>query len=71
MTKRRTRNRNPEAIELARNQRAIANEFANDVWQFVRDRRCCDEKFRRVYVIEPYLVDCCCTGLKSNRDSDY
>jgi very-short-patch-repair endonuclease len=56
--------RNPEATQFARNQRATANEFAQDVWQMVRSRRCCGEKFRREYVIEPYTVDFCCIALK-------
>ena len=64
MKKPRLPRRNPEAIEFARNQRATANEFASDVWQFVRDRRCCGEKFRREHVIEPYTVDFCCVTLK-------
>ena len=64
MAKRPRRKRNPEATEFARNQRATANEFANDVWQMIRDRRCCGEKFRREYRIEPFTVDFCCVALK-------
>ena len=61
--KRRPR-RNPETIEFARDQRARANEFAADVWQMVRDRRCRGQKFRREYPIPPYTVDFCCVALK-------
>ena len=64
MAKRQTRKRNLEATEFARDQRAAANEFASDVWQMVRNRRCCSEKFRREFVIEPYTVDFCCIALK-------
>ncbi len=64
MVKRQTRKRNPEATEFARNQRKTANEFANDVWQMVRNRRCCGVKFRREFRIAPYTVDFCCVELK-------
>ena len=41
-----------------------ANEFAQDVWQMVRNRRCRGQKFRREYPIPPYTVDFCCVALK-------
>ncbi len=56
--------RSPEAIAFARNQRATANEFAQDVWQMVRGRRCRNQKFRREYPIPPYTADFCCVELK-------
>ena len=56
--------RDPEAIAFARDQRATANEFAQDVWQMVRNRRCRVRKFRREYPIPPYTVDFCCVALK-------
>ena len=56
--------RDPEAIAFARDQRARANEFAKDVWQMVRNRRCRGQKFRREYPIPPYTVDFCCVTLK-------
>ena len=56
--------RNPEAIAFARFQRATANEFARDVWQILRNRRCCREKFRREYSIRPFTVDFRCVALK-------
>ncbi|PAY16102.1 DNA methyltransferase [Rhodopirellula sp. SM50] len=62
-TNRRAR-RDPEAISFARNQRARANEFAQDVWQMLRNRRCRNQKFRREYPIAPYTVDFCCVDLK-------
>lgn len=59
------RRRNPEATAFARDQRATAKEFARDVWQMVRNRRCRGEKFRRKYSIGPYTVDFGCVALKS------
>ena len=56
--------RDPEAIAFARDQRARTNEFAHDVWQMVRGRRCRGQKFRREYPIPPYTVDFCCVALK-------
>jgi len=56
--------RDPEAIAFARDQRTTANEFAQDVWQMLRDRRCRNLKFRREYPIPPYTVDFCCLALK-------
>ena len=58
------RRRNPEATAFARDQRAMANEFARDVWQMVRNRLCGGAKFRREYTIGPYTVDFCCIALK-------
>ena len=56
--------RDPEAVAFSRDQRARANEFARDVWQMVRDRRCRGQKFCREYSIPPYTVDFCCVALK-------
>jgi very-short-patch-repair endonuclease len=56
--------RSPEAIDFARSQRATANEFARTVWQFVRNRQICNQKFRREYPIPPYTADFCCIELK-------
>ena len=56
--------RDHDAIRFARDQRATANEFAQDVWQLVRNRRCRNQKFRREYPIPPYTVDFCCVALK-------
>jgi very-short-patch-repair endonuclease len=41
-----------------------ANEFANTVWQWVRNRRIANQKFRREYPIPPYTTDFCCVELK-------
>ena len=64
MSKRKPRRRNPEATQFAREQRATSNDFARLVWQMVRNRGCCGEKFRREYPIAPYTVDFCCVALK-------
>ena len=60
----RSRTRSPEAIEFARAERATANEFAKTVWQWVRNRRIGNQKFRREYPIPPYTADFCCVELK-------
>jgi len=64
VAKRLKRHRNSAANEFARIQRATANEFACVVWQLLRNRGCCGEKFRREVVIEPFTVDFCCVALK-------
>ena len=56
--------RDPEAIEFARDQRATANEFSRTVWQWVRNRQVCRQKFRREYPLPPYTADFCCVELK-------
>jgi len=56
--------RDPDAIAFARDQRAHGNEFAHDVWQMLRNRRCRGQKFRREHPIPPYTVDFCCVALK-------
>jgi very-short-patch-repair endonuclease len=56
--------RDPDAIAFARDQRARANEFAQDAWQMLRNRRCRNQKFRRECPIPPYTVDFCCVALK-------
>ncbi len=60
----RSRARSPETIEFARAERAAANEFARTVWQWVRNRQICNQKFRREYAIPPYTADFCCIELK-------
>jgi very-short-patch-repair endonuclease len=60
----RSRARSPEAIAFARSQRATANEFTRTVWQWVRNRQICNQKFRREYPIPPYTADFCCVELK-------
>ena len=45
--------RDPDAVAFSRDQRQQANEFANLVWEMVRNRRCRAQKFRREYPIPP------------------
>ena len=56
--------REHDAIQFARHQRATANEFAQAVWQMLRNRYCRDQKFRREYPVPSYTVDFCCIALK-------
>ena len=41
----------------------MANEFVSIVWQWIRNRQCCKQKFRREYPIPPYTVDFCCVEI--------
>ncbi|QEG43055.1 endonuclease domain-containing protein [Roseimaritima ulvae] len=54
----------PDATAFAREQRHRANEFAEALWQLLRNRQCGHKKFRREYPILPYTVDFCCVELK-------
>lgn len=56
--------RSAEAIQFARDQRSTANEFAQTVWQWIRNRQICNQKFRREFSIPPYTADFCCVELK-------
>jgi very-short-patch-repair endonuclease len=60
----RSRARSEEAIEFARDQRARANEYTQTVWQWIRNRQLCRQKFRREYPVTPYTADFCCVELK-------
>ncbi|MCC6508416.1 MAG: DUF559 domain-containing protein [Pirellulaceae bacterium] len=62
MTRRKTRSK--EATEFARSQRKGANEFAWTVWQWLRNRNCHGQKFRREVPVGPYTADFCCIELK-------
>ena len=56
--------RTPEAIKFARDQRTTANEFAQTVWQWIRNRQICGQKFRREFPLPPYTADFCCVEIK-------
>ena len=56
--------RDEEALVFARDERGRANEFAQAVWQIVRNRQCRRQKFRREYPLPPYTADFCCVALK-------
>lgn len=62
MTRRKARSE--AATEFARDQRRGANEFAWTVWQWLRNRQCHGQKFRREVPIGPYTADFCCLELK-------
>ncbi len=55
--------RDQDAIQFARHQRATANEFSQAVWQMLRNRYCRGQKFRREYAVPPYTVDFRCVAL--------
>ena len=56
--------RSEESIKFAKSQRQTSNEFASTVWQWIRNRQCSNQKFRREFPIPPYFVDFCCVELK-------
>ena len=56
--------RSEEATQFAKLQRQGANEFAWTVWQWLRNRQCHQQKFRREVPIGPYTADFCCVELK-------
>ncbi len=60
----RSSSRSEESIEFARAQRQGANEFAWTVWQWLRNRSCQRQKFRREFPIGPYTADFGCVELK-------
>jgi very-short-patch-repair endonuclease len=60
----RSESRAEDPIEFARSQRTFSNEFAANMWQQLRNRRCEGMKFRREFPIPPYTVDFCCVELK-------
>ena len=64
MPKDKPRKRDPEAKKFARDQRVTANGFAREIWNMLRNRRCCGEKFRREYTFGPYTLDFCCVALQ-------
>ena len=67
MKPRRTKRKNSredDAIEFAKLQRQSANEFAQVVWQWLKNRNCHGAKFRREFPIPPYTADFCCVELK-------
>ena len=60
----RSKARTSEALEFAKSERKCANEFASTVYQWLRNRKCLGQKFRREFPIPPYTVDLCCVELK-------
>lgn len=70
MAIKRSRQRQTERIQFARQQRAGANEFADDLWQILRGRSLLRQKFRREHPIGPYTLDFVCLELKLNIEID-
>ena len=70
MSTKRSRERQPERIEFARQQRHEANEFSQDVWQMLRSGRMLGFKFRREYPVGPYTLDFVCIELKLDIEID-
>ena len=62
--------RSADRLEFARDQRRQTNEFAQIVWQMLRNRRMLGEKFRREHPIGPYTLDFVCVELKLNIEID-
>lgn len=48
----------------------MANEFADTVWQWIRNRQICKQKFRREHPLPPYTADFCCIELKLTLEVD-
>ena len=61
---RRSKARSKEAIQFAKSQRKESNEFTWIVWQWLRNRQCHGQKFRREFPIPPYTADFCCIELR-------
>lgn len=70
LTVKRSRERQPDRIGFARDQRKHANEFSHDVWQMVRAGRMLRMKFKREYPLGPYTLDFVCLELKLNIEID-
>jgi very-short-patch-repair endonuclease len=58
-----SRARSNENIEFAKSQRRMSSDYVLTVWQWLRDRRICKQKFRREHPIPPYTVDFFCVSL--------
>jgi very-short-patch-repair endonuclease len=57
-------------LRLLGTSRSTVNEFAQDVWQMLRNRHCRDQEFRREYPLPPYTVDFCGVALKLTIEVD-
>ncbi len=61
--KRKNTDSEQERISFARSQRRSSNEFADLMWQCLRNRQVLGKKFRREHSIPPYTVDFFCAEL--------
>lgn len=54
---------NPQLLEFAKTMRSNATDAEHLMWQILRAKRFMNLKFRRQYVIAPYIVDFYCHEL--------
>jgi very-short-patch-repair endonuclease len=54
----------PKKILFAKELRKVATDAEFRIWYFLRDRRLGGFKFRRQFVVGPYIVDFCCFDKK-------
>lgn len=53
----------PQLLEFAKSMRTNATDAESLMWQLLRNKRFMNLKFRRQYVIAPYIVDFYCHEL--------
>ena len=51
---------NPQLLQFAKAMRHVTTDAENLLWQWLRVKRFMNLKFRRQYVIQPYIVDFYC-----------
>ena len=51
-------------IEFARQRRKMADEFERQMWQLLRNRNRCNQKFRREHPLGIYTADFYCVDAK-------
>ena len=51
---------NSQLLQFAKSMRHAATDAENLLWQILRAKRFMNLKFRRQYVIQPYIVDFYC-----------
>lgn len=56
--------RDKRKIDFARNLRKDATDAEHKLWHCLRNRALSDVKFRRQYVMGPYIADFCCVEKK-------
>ena len=53
-----------DPIEFARMRRRSANDWEQQMWQMLRNRQRCDQKFRREHPLGSYTADFYCVAAK-------
>lgn len=51
---------NPKFISISRKLRREQTPWEKKLWMYLKDRKFLNLKFRRQFVIEPYVYDFCC-----------